>query len=128
MQQAGVASKEYEFGRWEWREPTLNERRADSAVPATASSGRATVLTKPELQVTASGHELGVVNSAVYAGGRRVADVAIEEAGDGRNDPVMSSGSVWSSPVTIFCNGRDGSLICIHWPLRMPPMPTGILS
>jgi hypothetical protein len=51
-----------------WDEPTLNERRADSAVPATASSGGATVLTKAELPVMDSGHELGVVNSAVYAG------------------------------------------------------------
>ena len=56
-----------------WDEPTLNERRADSAVPATASSGGATVLTKAELPVMASGHELGVVNSAVYAGGSKVA-------------------------------------------------------
>ena len=87
LQQAGVASKEYEFGRWEWREPTLNQRRADSAVPATASLVGVTVLTKPELPVTASGHELGVVNSAVYAGGRRVADVAIEEAGEWSKRP-----------------------------------------
>jgi hypothetical protein len=49
--------------------------------------GSATVLTKPELPVTASGHELGVVNSAVYAGGRRVADVAIEEAGEWSKRP-----------------------------------------
>jgi magnesium transporter len=38
------------------------------------------VLTKAE--VPASGHELGVVNSAVYAGGRKIADVPIEEAGE----------------------------------------------
>ena len=73
--QAGLTSKEYEFGGWEWGEPTLNDQRADSAVPATASSGGATVLTKAELPVTASGHELGVVNSAVYARGSKVADV-----------------------------------------------------
>ena len=46
-----------EFGGWVWDERTLNERRADSAVPATraASSEGAIVLTKPELPVTASG-------------------------------------------------------------------------
>ena len=38
------------------------------------------MLTKAE--VPASGHELGVVNSAVYAGGRKIADVPIEEAGE----------------------------------------------
>jgi hypothetical protein len=40
------------------------------------------VLTKAEMPVPASGHEPGVVNSTVYAGGRKVAEVAIEEAGE----------------------------------------------
>ena len=72
-----------------WDERTLTERRADSAVPATraASSEGAIVLTKPELPVTASGRELGVVNSVVYAGGSKVADVPIEEAGEWSKRP-----------------------------------------
>ncbi len=45
------------------------------------------MLTKAELPVTASGHELGVVNSAVYAGGSKVADVPIEEAGEWSKRP-----------------------------------------
>jgi magnesium transporter len=39
------------------------------------------VLTKPEATQTKSGNEPGVVNSTVYAGGRRVADIPIDEAG-----------------------------------------------
>jgi magnesium transporter len=39
------------------------------------------VLTKAERGLVGSGHEPGVVNSSVYAGGRRVADVPIDEAG-----------------------------------------------
>jgi magnesium transporter len=45
------------------------------------------VLTKPELPVTASGRELGVVNSVVYAGGSKVADVPIEKAGEWSKRP-----------------------------------------
>ena len=45
------------------------------------------MLTKAELPVTASGHELGVVNSAVYARGSKVADVPIEEAGEWSKRP-----------------------------------------
>jgi magnesium transporter len=44
--------------------------------------GRYNVLTKAEMPVLTSGHEPGVVNSTVYEGGRKVADVAIEEAGE----------------------------------------------
>ena len=44
------------------------------------------MLTKAEM-VPASSHELGVVNSTVYAGGRKVADVAIEEAGEWSKRP-----------------------------------------
>jgi magnesium transporter len=47
--------------------------------------GGATMLTKAE--TSASGHELGVVNSAVYAGGRKIADVPIEEAGEWSKKP-----------------------------------------
>ena len=43
------------------------------------------MLTKAE--TPASGHELGVVNSAVYAGGRKIADVPIEEAGEWSKRP-----------------------------------------
>ena len=43
------------------------------------------MLTKTE--TPASGHELGVVNSAVYAGGRKIADVSIEEAGEWSKRP-----------------------------------------
>ncbi len=43
------------------------------------------MLTKAE--IPASGHELGVVNSAVYAGGRRIADVPIEAAGEWSKRP-----------------------------------------
>jgi hypothetical protein len=50
-------------------------------------SGGATVLTKAEMPLAASGRELGVVNSVVYAGGRKVADVAIEEAGEWSRRP-----------------------------------------
>jgi hypothetical protein len=45
------------------------------------------VLTKAEMPVPPSGHELGVVNSTVYARGRKVADVAIEEAGEWSKRP-----------------------------------------
>jgi len=43
--------------------------------------GGATVLTKAEMPVACSDNEPGVINSSVYAGGRKVTDVAIEEAG-----------------------------------------------
>ena len=65
----------------------LNERRANSGVRGAASSGGAIVLTKAEMPVPTSGHEPGVVNSTVYAGGRKVADVAIEEAGEWSKRP-----------------------------------------
>ena len=45
------------------------------------------MLTKAEIPIAPSDHELGVINSAVYAGGRKVADVAIEEAGDWSKRP-----------------------------------------
>ena len=44
------------------------------------------MLTKAEI-VPASDHELGVVNSAVYADGRKIADVTIEEAGEWSKRP-----------------------------------------
>jgi magnesium transporter len=47
--------------------------------------GGATVLTKAE--IPASDHALGVVNSAVYADGRKIADVTIEEAGEWSKRP-----------------------------------------
>jgi magnesium transporter len=40
------------------------------------------MLVKAELPVTGPGHEIGVVNSAVYARGGKIADVLIEEAGE----------------------------------------------
>jgi magnesium transporter len=43
------------------------------------------MLTKTE--IPASGREFGVVNSAVYAGGRKIADVPIEEAGEWSKRP-----------------------------------------
>ena len=52
------------------------------AVAAIASPGDATVLIKAELPVTGPGHEIGVVNSAVYAGGSKVGDILIDEAGE----------------------------------------------
>src|SRR6516165_712416 len=45
------------------------------------------MLTKAEIPVAISDHELGVINSAVYADGRKVADVAIEEAGEWSKRP-----------------------------------------
>src|SRR6516162_3131440 len=39
------------------------------------------------MPVAASGHESGVVNSTAYAGGRKVADVPIDEAGDWSRRP-----------------------------------------
>jgi magnesium transporter len=48
-------------------------------------AGGATLLTKAE--VPAPDRELGVVNSAVYAGGRKIADVPIEEAGAWSKQP-----------------------------------------
>lgn len=45
------------------------------------------MLTKPEMPVVDSDNEPGVINSAIYAGGRKVADVAIEEAGDWSKRP-----------------------------------------
>src|SRR5262245_51080206 len=46
-----------------------------------AIPGGATVLTKAEMPVAYSDNEPGVVNASVYAGGRKVRDVTIEEAG-----------------------------------------------
>ena len=45
------------------------------------------MLTKAEMPVACSDNELGVINSSVYAGGRKVTDVAIEEAGDWSKRP-----------------------------------------
>jgi magnesium transporter len=45
------------------------------------------VLTKPELPVQASAHGPGVVNATVYAGGRKIADVPIEQAGEWSKRP-----------------------------------------
>jgi magnesium transporter len=45
------------------------------------------VLTKTEMAVSASGNEPGVVNSTVYTLGRKIADVAIEEAGEWSKRP-----------------------------------------
>jgi magnesium transporter len=45
------------------------------------------VLTKAEMPSETSTHELGVVNSAVYAAGQKVADVIIEEAGEWSKRP-----------------------------------------
>jgi magnesium transporter len=45
------------------------------------------VLTKAEMPVSASGNEPGVVNSTVYTGGQKIADVAIDEAGDWSKRP-----------------------------------------
>ena len=68
----------------------------------------------PKFKFQASGRGApSVVDSNRFMpGGQKVADVAIEELVSGRNDPVMSSGSVWWSPMTIFCNGCSGSSIC----------------
>src|ERR1700749_2090483 len=52
------------------------------AVATINSSGGATMLVKAELPVTGPGHEIGVVNSAVYARGAKLADVPIGEAGE----------------------------------------------
>jgi len=52
-----------------------------------AIPGGATVLTKAEMPVACLDNEPGVVNSSVYAGGRKVTDVAIEEAGDWSKRP-----------------------------------------
>jgi magnesium transporter len=49
--------------------------------------GGATVLTKAEMPVARSDNEPAVINSSVYAGGRKVTDVAIEEAGDWSKRP-----------------------------------------
>ena len=45
------------------------------------------MLTKAEMPVDCSDNEPGVINSAVYADGRKVTDVAIEEAGDWSKRP-----------------------------------------
>ena len=45
------------------------------------------MLTKAEMPVACSDNEPGVINSSAYAGGRKVTDVAIEEAGDWSNRP-----------------------------------------
>ena len=44
-----------------------------------------------------------MVASAAYAGGRRVADIPIEEAGSGRVSRGMWSGSACTSPALISC-------------------------
>ena len=53
-----------------------------------AIPGGATVLTKAEMPVAYSDNEPGVVNASVYAGGRKVGDVTIEEAGGWSKRPV----------------------------------------
>ena len=45
------------------------------------------MLTKAEMPVASSDHEPSVINSSVYAGGRKVTDVAIEQAGDWSKRP-----------------------------------------
>ena len=45
------------------------------------------MLTKAEMPVDCSDNEPGVINSSAYAGGRKVTDVAIEEAGDWSKRP-----------------------------------------
>jgi magnesium transporter len=45
------------------------------------------VLTKAEVPMAVSSREPGVVNAAVYAGGQKIADVAIEEAGEWSKRP-----------------------------------------
>src|SRR5262245_54847312 len=45
------------------------------------------MLTKAEMPVACSDNEPDVINSSVYAGGRKVTDVAIEEAGDWSKRP-----------------------------------------
>jgi len=45
------------------------------------------MLTKAEMSVACSDNEPGVINSSAYAGGRKVTDVAIEEAGDWSKRP-----------------------------------------
>src|SRR6516225_4105831 len=59
--------------------------RASSTL--TPEPGGVTVLTKAEMPVARSDNEPGVINSSVYAGGRKVTDVAIEEAGDWSKRP-----------------------------------------
>jgi magnesium transporter len=63
------------------RDETINRTGHKTQPPM----GGATMLTKAE--TSASSHELGVVNSAVYTGGRKIADVPIEEAGEWSKKP-----------------------------------------
>ena len=55
-------------------------------------------MTKAETPVACSDNEPGVINSSAYAGGRKVTDVAIEEAGDWSKGLVTSSGSACYEP------------------------------
>ena len=70
--------------------PACAKRLCDEATSRTGHEGSllskgATVLTKAEIR--ASDHEPGVVNSTVYARGQKIADVAIEEAGEWSKRP-----------------------------------------
>ena len=59
--------------------------RLTAPAPATrtVAVGRVqSCLPKPKCRFRRWGHEPGVVNSTVYAGGRKVAEVAIEKAGE----------------------------------------------
>jgi hypothetical protein len=68
-------------------QPVVGWAIGRTSTTAAPLPGGATVLTRAETPVARSDNEPGVVNSSVYAGGRKVADVAIEEAGDWSKRP-----------------------------------------
>ena len=72
--------------------------------------------------------EPGVVAASVYAGGRCISDIAIDEAGNGSRSPVMLSGSGCSSPATIYCHASRRSSGCTTWRSRMPARRINIRS
>ena len=82
----------------------------------------------PSAGVAEPANEPGVVAASVYAGGRRIADIAIDEAGRGPSRTVMSSGSVCSNRARSCCNGCRPSSIFTRWPSRMPESHINIPS
>ena len=68
-------------------------------------------------------NEPSVIAAPVYALGRQIADIAIDEAVRRPSGTVMSSGSVCSNPARSYCNAFKPSSILTRWPSKMPEKP-----
>ena len=65
------------------------------------------------LPLPESTNEPGVVAATVYAGGRRIADIAIERPASGRSSPATSSGSACTNRARRCCSASRTSSISI---------------